>query len=93
MRTESPVELNSHREIANVLDEVRDQGLISDYLVSWRGRDGRLEPKVAVWSDAESPAERVRDEILQSLLGLVPSRGIIVLDNSAVAPDGGIDVG
>lgn len=86
MRAEAPLELNSHQEIANALDEARHQGLISDYFVSWRGRDGRLEPKIAIWSDAESSAERVRDEILRSLLGLVPSRGIIVLDDAPEAP-------
>lgn len=72
---------DAHADIAAALDEARDQGLISEYLVSWRGREGRLVPKVTVWSDAEQAPDEVRGEILQSLTGLVTPRRIIVLDD------------
>ena len=70
-----------HDQIAGTLDLVKGQGLISEYLVSWRGRDGRLEPKVVVWSEAGTRPDTVRGKLIRSLLGLVPSRQILIVDD------------
>ena len=71
-----------HDEIAGTLDRAKGQGLISEYLVSWRGQGGRLTPKVTVWRDRRAAAGKVRDRLAQSLFGLVPSGRILVVDDT-----------
>jgi hypothetical protein len=70
-----------HDEIAGRLDRAKGQGLISEYLVSWRGRGDRLEPKVTVWREAGAMSTKLRDNLARSLAGLVPSGCILVLDD------------
>ena len=50
-------------------------GLVSDYLVSWSGRAGRLSAKVTVWG---RPEEVVRHYIERLLRGLVNDSQIFV---------------
>ena len=76
-------DLENHDDIASVLDEVRGRGLISEYLVSWRGREGRLTPSVTVWSEGESAV--LKGALRRSLLGLVPARQILVVDDATQA--------
>ncbi len=68
-------------KIAGRLARAKGRGLISDYLVSWRGRGGRLEPKVTVWRDAGVMSGELRDRLVRSLAGLVRSGHILVLDD------------
>ena len=75
-----------HDEIAGTLDRVKDQGLISEYLVSWRGRGGDLEPKLVVWSAAGTTPDRVRSSLVRSLVGLVPSTRILIVADEASPP-------
>ena len=56
-------------------------GLVSDYLVSWTGRSGRLTPKVTVWGNEETPDDVVRSYIAVLLRGLVHSWRISVAAN------------
>ena len=37
------------------LETTKQFGLLSDYLVSWSGRSGRLSPKVTVWGKDGTP--------------------------------------
>ena len=37
------------------LETTKKFGLLSDYLVSWVGRAGRLNPKVTVWGKDGTP--------------------------------------
>ncbi len=69
-------------KIAGTLDRAKGQGLISEYLVSWRGRGGRLTPKVTVWRKAGAASHKLRDRLAESLLGLVPSGRIRVVDDN-----------
>ncbi len=70
-------------KIAVTLDRAKCQGLISEYLVSWRGRAGRLKPRVTVWRRAGGAAShKLRDNLAQSLFGLVPPARILVMDDN-----------
>ncbi len=60
------------------LEATKKFGLLSDYLVSWTGRSGRLDPKVTVWGNDGTPEDVVQDYISQLLKGLVPDRQISV---------------
>ena len=53
-------------------------GLLSDYLVSWTGRAGRLNAKVTVWGKDGAPAEEVQHYVARLLKGLVSGRQIFV---------------
>ncbi len=69
--------LENHARITRFLETIKRNGLISEYLVSWNGRGGRLEPKVTVWHEPRSVARHnVRNEVAQKLLGLVAANRI-----------------
>jgi hypothetical protein len=63
------------------LEATKQHGLLSDYLVSWSGRAGRLSAKVTVWGKDGTPEDVVQHYIVQLLKGLVPDRKIIVADS------------
>jgi hypothetical protein len=65
-------------EIFERLETTKKHGLLSDYLVSWTGRSGRLDPKVTVWGKDGTPEDVVQNYISQLLKGLVPDRKISV---------------
>lgn len=77
---------SNYDRIAGTLDRAKGQGLISEYLVSWRGRGGRLKPKVTVWRDAGATPGTLRDKLAKSLFGLVPPTHILVVDDQ-LQPD------
>jgi hypothetical protein len=60
------------------LEATKKFGLLSDYLVSWSGRSGRLRPKVTVWGKDGTPEDVVESYITQLLRGLVNDRQIFV---------------
>ena len=60
------------------LETTKKFGLLSDYLVSWLGRSGRLSPKVTVWGKDGTPEDVVESYITQLLRGLVNDRQIFV---------------
>jgi hypothetical protein len=62
------------------LEVTKKFGLVSDYLVSWTGRSGRLDPKVTVWGKDGTPEDVVQHYIARLLKGLVPDQRIIVAD-------------
>jgi hypothetical protein len=62
------------------LETTKQFGLLSDYLVSWSGRSGRLSPKVTVWGKDVTSEEVVGHYVARLLRGLVNERRIIVAD-------------
>ncbi|WP_146618723.1 hypothetical protein [Rhodoplanes elegans] len=73
-------QLHGHDEIVRFLETIKKKGLISEYLVSWNGRDGRLTPKVTVWrQDGTLPVHRVKGAIARKLFGLIPAERINII--------------
>ena len=62
------------------LETTKKFGLLSDYLVSWVGRAGRLNPKVTVWGRDGTPEDVVEHYVARLLKGLVNDRDIVVAD-------------
>jgi hypothetical protein len=60
------------------LEATKSFGLLSDYLVSWTGRSGRLRAKVTVWGKDGTPADVVQHYVARLLKGLVNVRQIFV---------------
>ena len=60
------------------LETTKKFGLLSDYLVSWTGRSGRLSAKVTVWGKDGTPEDVVRHYVARLLKGLVNGRQIFV---------------
>jgi hypothetical protein len=65
-------------EIFERLEATRKFGLVSDYLVSFSGRSGRLRAKVTVWGKDGMPHDVVRHYIARLLDGLVTAGRIVV---------------
>ncbi len=62
------------------LETTKQLGLLSDYLVSWSGRAGRLRAKVTVWGKDGTPEDVVEHYISRLLKGLVSDGQIVVAD-------------
>jgi hypothetical protein len=62
------------------LETTKQLGLLSDYLVSWSGRAGRLRAKVTVWGKDGTPEDVVEHYISRLLKGLVNDGQIVVAD-------------
>jgi hypothetical protein len=60
------------------LETTKRFGLLSDYLVSWSGRAGRLSAKITVWGRDGTPQDVVQHYIARLLKGLVHERQIFV---------------
>ena len=60
------------------LETTKKFGLLSDYLVSWTGRAGRLSAKVTVWGKDGTPEDVVQHYVARLLKGLVKGRQIFV---------------
>ena len=60
------------------LEVTKKYGLVSDYLVSWNGRAGRLSAKVTVWGKDGTPEDVVQHYISRLLKGLVTDQQISV---------------
>jgi hypothetical protein len=60
------------------LETTKKFGLLSDYLVSWSGRSGRLSPKVTVWGKNGTPEDVVEHYVARLLKGLVSNQRISV---------------
>jgi hypothetical protein len=60
------------------LEATKRFGLLSEYLVSWTGRSGRLRAKVTVWGKDGTPADVVQHYVARLLKGLVNVRQIFV---------------
>ncbi len=60
------------------LETTKKFGLLSDYLVSWNGRAGRLTAKVTVWGNNGTPQDVVRHYVARLLKGFVSDRQITV---------------
>jgi hypothetical protein len=60
------------------LETTKQFGLLSDYLVSWSGRAGRLSAKVTVWGKDGTPDDVVQSYVARLLRGLVGDGQIFV---------------
>jgi len=60
------------------LETTKKFGLLSDYLVSWSGRAGRLRAKVTVWGKDGTPEDVVQSYVSRLLRGLVNDGQIFV---------------
>ena len=60
------------------LETTKQFGLLSDYLVSWTGRAGRLSAKVTVWGKDGTPDDVVQSYVARLLRGLVGDGQIFV---------------
>ena len=60
------------------LETTKRFGLLSDYLVSWSGRAGRLSAKVTVWGKDGTPQDVVQRYVSGLLSGLVRDGQIVV---------------
>ena len=60
------------------LETTKQFGLLSDYLVSWSGRSGRLSAKVTVWGKDGTPDDVVQSYVTRLLRGLVGDGQIFV---------------
>jgi hypothetical protein len=67
-----------HDKIADKLEGAKASGLICDYLVSWVGFDGRLDPVVSGWKSSNHPDESVQRRIAALLAGLVSAQNVKV---------------
>ncbi|WP_146604384.1 hypothetical protein [Rhodoplanes roseus] len=77
-------QLHGHDEIVRFLETIKKKGLISEYLVSWNGRDGRLTPKVTVWRPEDTlPIHRVKGTIARKLFGLISADRINIIADQA----------
>jgi len=64
--------------IVERLETTKKFGLLSDYLVSWSGRAGRLRAKITVWGRDGTPDDVVQHYIARLLKGLVTERQIFI---------------
>ena len=60
------------------LETSKKLGFLSEYLVSWSGRAGRLRAKVTVWGKDGTPADAVQQHVARLLRGLVSAAQIVV---------------
>jgi hypothetical protein len=67
-----------HHKIADRLEAAKAAGLICDYLVSWVGFGGRLDPVVSGWKSSAQPDESVQRRIAALLAGLVSEQNVRV---------------
>jgi hypothetical protein len=67
-----------HRQISAKLERAKAAGLIRDYLISWVGFGGKLDPVVRGWKSAAQPDESVQRRIAALLAGLVSARNVKV---------------
>jgi hypothetical protein len=74
-------QIENQRPIVERLEAAKRAGVISDYLLRWRGNAAGLMPKVTVWSTASIASEFVRRRVEKLLCGFVGAKQIVVLDD------------
>jgi hypothetical protein len=67
-----------HHKIADKLEAAKASGLIRDYLVSWVGFGGQLDPVVSGWKSPGQSDESVQQRITTLLSGLVSAQNVRV---------------
>ena len=74
---DSQTALRGVDRIAAQLESMKQGGHISEYLLSWRGIGGRLDPNVTVWSEPQGG--ELEQALARALAGLVPRESIQIL--------------
>jgi hypothetical protein len=67
-----------HFDITARLNQVKSEGLISDYWVSWVGSGGKLEPRVCSWTPHRDAISNVRTRLDVLLSDLVHTNNIVI---------------
>lgn len=75
-----------HREIARRLEASKASGLITDYFISWIGRDGAFTPVVRAWIDPAASEARARDQISISLASIIKASNLAIIMNDRPTP-------
>ena len=73
-------QIGNQQMIFDLLNAARKAGIISDFLLRWRGSARRLSPKITVWTAASAAREGVRDQLVRLLNGFVGSAQIVMLE-------------
>jgi hypothetical protein len=81
MPVQETMEIENQRPIVERLEAAKRAGVISEYLLRWRGNATLLMPKVTVWSSASIATGFVRHRIANLLHGFVGAKQIVVLDD------------
>jgi hypothetical protein len=63
------------------LEAARKAGVISDYLLRWRGSPTGFAPKVTAWSAARVTGDFAHKQLVRLLRGLVGATQIVVLED------------
>jgi hypothetical protein len=81
MAMQEATEIENQRPIVERLEAAKRAGMISEYLLRWRGNATALMPKVTVWSTASIASDFVRRRVEKLLSGFVGAKQIVVLDD------------
>jgi hypothetical protein len=74
-------QISHQQSIFDRLEAARSAGVISDYLLKWRGGPGGLRPKVTAWCAATTAGGFARAQLVLLLRGLVGAAQIVVLED------------
>ena len=77
--------IENQQPIVERLEAAKSVGLISDYLLRWRGTAASLSPKVTVWSGYPAQADTILHEVAARLAGLVGHGQIVVIEDEREA--------
>lgn len=73
--------IRHQRPIFDRLEAARKAGVISDYLLKWRGSPTGFAPKVTAWSAACVTGDFAHKRLVLLLRGLVGATQIVVLED------------
>ena len=85
MPLKEAAEIDNQQPIFERLEAAKRAGVISEYLLKWRGGSGGFTPKVTVWQRTSAANDFIRQQVVKLLRGLVASSQIFVLDDDAVS--------
>jgi hypothetical protein len=77
--------ITNQRRIVEQLEAAKRAGVISEYLLRWRGGAAGFKPKVTVWRTASIARDFVLRQLAGLLAGVVASTQIVVLDDEIEA--------
>jgi hypothetical protein len=73
------MDVEIHQLIMGRLDGLKENGLLSEYLISWSGHSGRLFPKVAVWAAGKDTDGDLAGELRWLIGDLVKGSDLVIL--------------
>jgi hypothetical protein len=73
--------INNHQVIFDLLESARRAGVISEFLLKWRGSARGFTPKVIVWSAASYAKGAAHEQLDRLLHRFIGSGQIVMLDD------------